>query len=142
MTATTEPRAAFEQLVELASHGELDEICERYGVRVLSAFGSATQPAGVRPPDDLDLGVSFVDPVLGRRGRIKLWSELVDLTGCEVIDLVVLDIDDPVLRAEALTGFGLYENIRGAFAESQIAAVGERRDTAHLRRMNLELMAR
>lgn len=139
---STDPTAAFALVVELAKSGALDQLCERHGVRILSAFGNATRTSELRPPEDLDIGVSFIDPVDGRRGRLDLWGDLVDLTGCEAIDLVVIDIDDPVLRAEALTGFGLYENVSGAFAESQIAAVGERRDTAHLRRMNLELMAR
>ncbi len=140
--ADTDPRTAFTRLVAAAQSGELDSICERHGVSVMSAFGSATSESTLRPPDDLDIGVSFVDRRHGRRSRLVLWDDLVELTGCEAIDLVMLDVDDPVLRSEALTGFGLYENVRGAFAEAQIAAVGERRDTAHLRRMNLELMAR
>jgi hypothetical protein len=88
--APVDPRAAFARLVEMAECGELDAVCERHGVRVLSAFGSATHTTGLRPPEDLDLGVSFVDPVAGRRGRLDLWGELVDLTGCEAIDLVVI----------------------------------------------------
>lgn len=139
--AAADPRTAFARFVAAAESGELDVICERHGVSVMSAFGSAIHPATLKPPDDLDIGVSFVDRLHGRRNRLLLWDDLVELTGCEVIDLVMLDVDDPVLRSEALTGFGLYENVRGAFAEAQIAAVGERRDTAHLRQMNLELMA-
>lgn len=139
--AAADPRTAFALLVGAAESGELDLICERHGVGVMAAFGSAIHQSTLRPPDDLDIGVSFIDRVQGRRNRLVLWDDLVELTGCEAIDLVMLDVDDPVLRSEALTGFGLYENVRGAFAEAQIAALGERRDTAHLRRMNLELMA-
>ena len=143
MTAiVADPRTAFARLVSLAKSGGLDATCEQFGVRVMCAFGSATSESTLRPPEDLDIGVSFVDRVAGRRRRIALWTALVDLTGCEAIDLVVLDVDDPVLRAEALTGFGLYERASGDLAVMQMAALGERRDTAHLRRMNLELMAR
>ncbi len=142
MTATvTDPRTGFARLVALAESGGLDVTCEHFGVRVMCAFGSATHVSTLSPPEDLDIGVSFIDRVAGRRQRIALWTALVDLSGCETIDLVVLDIDDPVLRAEALTGFGLYEDTSGALAIMQMAALGERRDTAHLRRMNLELMA-
>ena len=142
MTAVaTDPRTGFARLVELANAGGLDTACEKFGVRVMCAFGSATRESTLRPPDDLDIGVSFIDRSAGRRQQIALWTALVELSGCEAIDLVVLDVDDPVLRAEALTGFGLYEDVSGAFAVMQMAAMGERRDTAHLRRMNLELMA-
>ena len=135
-------RSALATLVDATRDGRLDSLCERFEVRVMSAFGSATRPSPTEP-NDLDVAVSFsrsLDaPIVG--DRIGLWTALVDLTGYEPIDIVVLDVDDPVLRAEALTGVPLYESIRGEFAEAQIAAVGERRDTAHLRRRNLELMA-
>ena len=128
-------------MLAAAHDGSLDAVCEEHGVRVMSAFGSAARPSSkLGDPGDLDIGVSFRDPA--RPPRLALWSALVDLTGYEGIDLVVLDVDDPVLRSEALTGIGLYEHVRGAFGEAQIAALGERRDTAHLRRLNLGLMAR
>ncbi len=136
-------RVALARIVTAASDGRLDSICEQFGVRVMSAFGSATGTRSTHP-NDLDLGVSFERHPPERHGtgdRIALWSALVDLVDFEGIDLVVLDIDNPVLRAEALTGVPLYESRRGVFAEAQIAAVGERRDTAAMRRRNLELMA-
>ncbi len=110
----------------------------------MSAFGSATHESSLEP-NDLDIGVSFrLGPESRRdsRDRIALWAALVDLTQFERVDLVVLDIDNPVLRAEALTGVALFESQAGQFAEAQFAAAGERRDTAHSRRRNLELMAR
>ena len=112
--------------------------------RVFLASGRARWVAV--EPNDLDVGVSFQRDTEGQRvrdprDRIALWTALVELTGYEGIDLVVLDVDNPVLRADALTGVPLYEFKAGEYAEAQIAAVGERRDTAHLRRRNLELMA-
>jgi predicted nucleotidyltransferase len=140
-----QPAVAFERIVAAARDGRLDVICERFGVSVLTAFGSAIK-ASVRPPEDLDIGVMFrwgpPPAVTTPPDRIGLWAALADLTGCDAIDLVVLDVDDPVLRAEALGGIGLYERTKSLFAEARLAALGERRDTAHLRRRNLELMAR
>ena len=140
MDAPTTARDALARLVDAAHRGALDDVCEDHGVRVLSAFGSATRPSYPGTPGDLDVGVSFLDTTQSR--ALGLWDALVDLTGYEGVDLVVIDVDDPVLRSEALTGIPLYEHQRGAFGEAQIAALGERRDTAHLRRLNLELMAR
>jgi hypothetical protein len=47
-----------------------------------------------------------------------------------------------VMRAEALTGIGLYERRSGQFAEAQIAAVGERRDTDDRHRRTLATMSK
>jgi predicted nucleotidyltransferase len=139
----TDPRLALAGLMDAARDGRLDVLCEKFSVRVMSAFGSAASESRV-DPHDLDVGVSFRREPHARNGvgdRIALWTALVELTDYEGIDLVVLDVDNPVLRAEALTGVPLYEWRRGEFAEAQIAAVGERRDTAASRRRNLELMA-
>ncbi len=135
---------ALATLTAAAHDGRLDAVCERFSVRVMSAFGSAVHNS-IRIPQDLDIGVSFRRDLADNAKlttRLGLWAALVDLTGYEAIDLVVLDIDNPVLRAEALTGVALYESVSGEFAEAQIAAIGEQRDTAHLRRRNLELMAK
>jgi predicted nucleotidyltransferase len=135
-------RSALAVLVSASRDGRLDEICERFDVAVMSAFGSAIVDSSIEP-NDLDVGVIFrrdAAPGTTKR-RLELWSALVDLVGYEAVDLVNLDVDNPVLRAEALTGMPLYEYVRGEYAEAQIAAVGERRDTAAMRRRNLELMA-
>jgi predicted nucleotidyltransferase len=142
VSSRAQARVALEALVEASRDGRLDEICERFDVAVMSVFGSAIVESSIEP-NDLDVGVIFRrDAVPGTtKRRLKLWSALVDLVGYEAVDLVNLDVDNPVLRAEALTGLPLYESVRGEYAEAQIAAVGERRDTAAMRRRNLELMA-
>lgn len=143
MTRPSNPREGLAILIAAAADGRLDLLCETFEVRVLSAFGSAIRHTPALP-NDLDIGVSFrgASKQIGQYGaRVALWDALVDLTGCEAIDVVVLDVDNPILRAEALTGVPLYEREAGDYAEAQIAAVGEARDTAHLRRRNLELMA-
>jgi predicted nucleotidyltransferase len=127
-------------VVDATKDGSLDELCERFEVRVMSAFGSATLDS-IAEPKDLDIGVSFRRSC-AKRDPVGLWGALADLTGYEGIDVVLLDVDDPVLRAEALTGVPLYESVSGEYAEAQIAALGEKRDTDYLRRRNLELMAR
>ena len=55
---------------------------------------------------------------------------------------MVLNRAGPVARERALVGgIPLYEGVSGAFATAQMAAVLERMDTDHLRRLDLELMA-
>lgn len=147
MTVASAPRDALARLVAATLDGSLDALCERFEVRILCAFGSAAR-SGEAEPKDLDIGVSFRRetsgphaPQASLEARLALWEALADLSGCEQIDLVVLDVDNPVLRSEALVGVPLYERQDGEFAEAQIAAVGEVRDLAPFRRRSLELMA-
>lgn len=133
---TGSAQAALEQLRAAASDGRLDELCQRRGVRVLAAFGSATT---AHEAADLDLGVGFLP---GRQDILGLLDDLTVLTGFDHVDLAVLDGADPVLRARALSGIGLYEHEAGAFATEQMAALAEERDTAWLRRLDLEALAR
>lgn len=56
--------------------------------------------------------------------------------------MAVIDGAAPVLRARALSGLGLYESEPGVFATEQMAALAEERDTAWLRRLDLETLAR
>ena len=137
----TTPREALARLLEATGDGRLDDLCERRGVALLSAFGSAAVAADdsdvVDEPDDLDIGVAFgSEPDL-----LGLLDEFVVLTGFDGIDLVPLDDAGPVLRSEALTGLPLFESVAGAFAQAQMAALAERWDTAWLRRLDLEAMA-
>lgn len=127
---------ALDRLRSAAGAGTLDEICERYDVRVLGVFGSVlTSPE----PRDLDIGVGF-----RRLGRdvLGLLDDLTALTGFDRLDLAVIDGADPVLRARALGGLGLYEFVPGIFATEQMAAWAEERDTAWLRRLDLEALIR
>lgn len=129
-------QAALERLRAAAADGTLDEICERRGVRLLGAFGSA-----LRSPDpgDLDLGISFQT---GGGDVLGVIDDLTVLTGFDGLDVAVIDGADPVLRARALSGLGLYEREAGQFATEQMAALAEERDTAWLRRLSLQALAR
>jgi len=120
------------------SPAELERVCARRGVRVMTAFGSAARAN----PDarDLDLAVAF------ERDRphdvLALLAELVDLGGTDAIDLMELDRAGPVARERALVAtVPLFESERGAFARLQMAAMLERMDTDWLRRLDLDLLA-
>lgn len=127
---------ALDRLRAAAEDGTLDAICERHDVRVLGVFGSVLRSTD---PRDLDIGVGFRaagGDVLG------LIDDLTELTGYDRLDVAVIDGADPVLRARALGGLGLYESARGVFATEQMAALAEERDTAWLRRLDLETLIR
>jgi len=122
----------------LASSGELDALCQRWGIAVLSVFGSTTRSEG--EPADLDNTVSFVpgaDPDL-----LGLINELIDATDVEALDLMDLRRAGYVARERGLVwAVGLFEAVAGDFARAQTAAATSRMDTDWLRRLDLELMA-
>lgn len=113
----------------------MDEICARRGVRLLAVFGSALRSVEAR---DVDIAVSFK----AEMDILGLVDDLIMLTGFEALDVAVIDGADPVLRARALTGLGLYESEAGLFATEQMAALSEEWDTRWLRRLNLQTLAR
>lgn len=126
---------ALERLRSAGNDGTLDEICRRRNVRVLGVFGSALTGS---EPADLDLGVGFL---AGESDLLGLLDDLTVLAECDELDIAVIDGADPVLRARALSGWGLYEHAPGAFAVEQMAALAEARDTAWLRRLDLDALA-
>lgn len=136
----TGPRQALARLERATAEGQLDDLCDRLEVRVLGAFGSATRAArdGDPEPDDLDIAVGFRGPPR----ELDLLDGLTRLTGTDGIDLLVLDGAEPVARSEGLVGVPLYEDERGRFAIEQMAALAERRDTAHLRELDLRTLRR
>ncbi|MGH9244822.1 MAG: hypothetical protein ACRD29_10995, partial [Acidimicrobiales bacterium] len=85
----------------------------------------------------LDVAVGFV----GAARELELLDALIELTGYDTIDLLVVDRADPVARAQAFVGVPLYERQRGGYATEQLAALAERRDTEHLRRLDLRALA-
>jgi predicted nucleotidyltransferase len=143
MVSAVDSLAAVDRLLSAAADGTLDALCERLGVRVLGVFGSAARQhrrpdPSARPPRDVDIVASFAGPPR----HLELVDALVQLTGCDAIDVAVIDGTNPVLRAEAMVGIPLYERSRGEYAVTQMAALAERRDTAHLRRLDLEALRR
>lgn len=123
-------------------HGEsaqLRALCDEYDVILLTAFGSVLRPQA--KPNDLDLGVLF--EYGGKPDALGLRDGLVALTGNEGVDLVVLNGAGPVIRERALVGATvLYEARKSVHANAAIAATMERMDTAWLRDLALEELAR
>lgn len=127
---------AAQRLVAAVGDGTIDELCQRRRVRLLALFGSAA--SGTATADsDLDVAVEW----LTDGDVVELVDALTVITDFDRVDLAVLNGAGPTLRARALTGRGLYEDERGAFAVAQMAALAEWRDTAWLRRLDLERMA-
>lgn len=134
-----DPMAALDALIAAAASGDLERIARRHDLRLLGVFGSAFRrwhDPDMPAPRDLDVAVSFAGPPR----LLALLDDLVTLTGYDGIDLLVLDDADPVARAEGFVGLGLYEREPGAWAIGQMAALAERRDTEHLRRLDLEAL--
>ena len=130
-------RAAAAELFAAGADGRLDALCERYRVRVLGVFGSAARPGPVEP-QDVDVAVGFLED----EGQVvAVLAALIDLLACDCVDVAVVDGAEPLLRARAFSGIGLYEHERGLWATEQMAALAEARDTAWLRRLDLEALA-
>ncbi|HSJ28731.1 MAG TPA: hypothetical protein VLB67_11000 [Acidimicrobiia bacterium] len=134
------PREALETLLAAAEDGRLKDVCDRFGVELLTVFGSALDP-NVDTPDDLDVAVRFgsgrAQDVLGAV------TALGELLGFDDLDVMVLNGAGVVARSRALGpgSKGLYEGRRGARALAQMAAITEEMETAPMRRRDLQLLA-
>ena len=137
---TTDPRTALERLRAAAADGRLGEVCRRHDLELLVVFGSAIDP-DEPAPHDLDLAYRA-----RRDAEIsvpRLLADLVELAGSEDLDLLDLARASTVARDQALrAGEPLFEGRPGAFAGAQAAAMTLRMDSAWLRQLSLETMAR
>lgn len=127
-------RAGFECLLAAAGDGRLVDPCERHGVRLLGAFGSATR-GEVRYDSlcALDVAVAFHDD--RPRDLLSLLEELAALSECDRIDLLDLHRADPSAREEGLRGVPLYEAEPGGYAQALMVAAQGRLDSVWLRRL-------
>lgn len=133
-------RVAARRLRRFAEAGGFDELCERHGVAVLVAFGSAVRDDETQARD-LDIAVAFLDR--DRTDVLALIDDLAAACSPAEIDLMDLGRASPVARERALVGgVPLYERERGDYARAQIAAIVERMDTEWLRRLELDTLAR
>jgi len=133
----TTPVDGLDRLRAAGEDAQLEEFCTRHAVQLLTVFGSAAQ----RDPQaaDLDVGMMLEPGV-----TIDYPTVITDLTNLAdtEIDLVHLNRAGPVIRERTLIGsIVLFESERGACASASTAAALERMDTAHLRRLDLELLA-
>jgi predicted nucleotidyltransferase len=131
-------RNAAARLQSGALSDSIEVLCETFGVQIMTIFGSAVDPSALSP-GDLDIGVQCVADEVD---IIGLTDALVALTRCDLIDLTILNRGRPLIRAEALCGIGLYERTKGSLAVAQMASLAEMRDTAWLRRLDLERLAK
>lgn len=118
--------------------GSLGPVCERLGLAMLLALGSAVVDHDL-PAGDLDVAVAFLK---GSESPVAtVWTPLQELVG--PVDLDVLDLDrrSLVARGQALLGWPLYEHEPGARAEAQMTTVPMMWDAAWLRRAWLEAVA-
>ena len=134
-----EVRAALDALRGLSA-AELDGLCRRHGVRVLTVFGSAVEPT-VEEPHDLDIGVVF-EPgsdhdVLG------LLETLVDHLGSERVDVLDASQASETARFRAIAeGEARYESEPTAYAFAAAAAATLYMETAPMRRAALADLGR
>ncbi|SFS54890.1 nucleotidyltransferase domain-containing protein [Saccharopolyspora flava] len=137
----TTPREALGRLDSAAESGEIEELCARHGLDLLVVHGSAVEEAPMRPPGDLDIACRSLPGT--ELDVIGLINDLMDLTGFDGIDLLVLNSAGVVASARALSPQSvlLYEAEPSLFTLAQIAALTTEMETKHLRLLDLKLMA-
>lgn len=129
---------ALERLVAAADDGRLDVVARRHGLALVTVFGSAARE--VRTAHDLDVAVLFSRRAAG--AELAVLEDLVDLSGTERVDLMVMDDAGPVARFNGLAGAQpLWQDAPGRWGTTQMAAASEVFDTEWLRRAALERMA-
>lgn len=138
MTTVVTPSEGLARLQAAAGSGELDRLCQRWKIHLLTVFGSAGR--GEPAPGDLDIGV-----LTDHGADFDLYgfvTEVIRIVGLEQVDVAHLNAAGPLLRERALIGaIILYEREPGTWARASTAAVMERMDTDWLRRLGLELLA-
>lgn len=131
------PAEGLARLRAAADAGELDALCRRHRIRVLTVFGSAAR--GEPGARDLDIGVLLEGGA--RIDYLGLIDDLQQITQAN-IDVVHLNPAGPVLRERALVGsVVLDESEPGAWAAASTAAMQDRMDSDWLRRMALDFLA-
>ncbi|MBA3622295.1 MAG: nucleotidyltransferase domain-containing protein [Euzebyales bacterium] len=130
------PLVGLSRLEAAAEDGRLAALAEKHDLTLIVVFGSVV--AGADDPNDLDVAVEPADDV----NIVDLYADLIDLTGCEAVDVMDLRRAGVVAREAALgRGVPLFETTAGHFAEQQMIAVAERMETRWLRDVELEMLA-
>ncbi len=118
--------------------GSLVPVCERLGLAMLLAFGSAVVEDDL-PAGDLDVAVAFLE---GSESSVAtVWTAVQELVGPVELDVMDLAHASLVARGQALLGWPLYEHEPGVWAEAQMTTVPMMWDAAWLRRAWLEAVA-
>lgn len=141
VSGTATPREALERLHSAVESGDVERLCSRYELDLLVVHGSAVEQDPLRPPADLDLACRHhhgtTPDVIG------LINDLIELTGFDGIDLLILNSAGVVATARALGPQSevLHEAEAGLFTLAQMAALTTEMETRHLRLLDLKLMA-
>lgn len=128
---------------------QLADICRRYGVNALYAFGSrATEiralilgesPEIQHPDSDVDLAARTVpEQHLTLQDRVRLALELEDFLQVKKVDLVLLSEADPFLALDVIRGEVLYFTDPVAQAEDELYILRRAGDLAFQERLRRE----
>lgn len=136
--APTTPADALQVLEHAAAGDDLRALCERHGVGLLVAFGSAARAE----PSPADLDLAYAAAAGERVDVLAFLDALVDLTGTDRIDLLDLDRAGVVAAARATSPcVPLFEDTDGRFAAVQLRAALRFADTRWLREAQLAALA-
>ncbi len=130
--------------------GPLANVCRRFQIAILYAFGSrgrevwarVYQGKPLRPgPSDVDIGVRPEPGVhLSPRTKVRLSIALEDLLGASRVDLVCLPEADPFLAANIVRGERLYARDRHEADEYELYILRRAGDLAPLERERMALI--
>ncbi len=129
----------------------LKQICERFGVLTLYAFGSQAkqirnlveghQDALALDSSDVDIGVSVLSgEKFSVAEKVNLALALEDLFSCKRIDLVSLTEADPFLAVEIIRGERLFTHNEHEADEYELFVLRRAGDLAPLERERMALV--
>jgi hypothetical protein len=135
----------------MAGKEDLTEVCSRFGLQALYAFGSrageaaafcrAGQAMEADNPADLDVGVlEESGRLLSARERVHLSLALEDLFQVERVDLVVLAEVSAFLALDIIDGELLYVRDRDYLARYELYVLRRAGDLAPFERMRRKLL--
>lgn len=135
-------------MTEASPQKKLEEICRRYHIDMMYAFGSqclelkdyidGRPPLGSTSPSDADIGVRISEGCpISVRDKVNLTIELEDLFNKGRVDFVVLSEADPFLAANIIRGERLYAKDEYAADEYELYILRRAGDMAYLERERL-----
>lgn len=128
--------AALGRLEQAVGSGELAALCERFGVEIMTLFGSALTSSD---PGDLDVAVGFSRGA--ERDLLGVVNALGELVPGDHLDVMDLDRAGPVAQKAAMVGARvLHEAHRSVSTEREIRAFMAYEDTRWLRALQTETL--
>ena len=135
-------------MTEASPQKKLEEICRRYHIDIMYAFGSqclelkdyidGRGPLNKASPSDADIGVRISEGYpISVRDKVNLTIELEDLLNIGRVDFVVLSEADPFLAVNIIRGERIYAEDEYAADEYELYILRRAGDLAHLERERL-----